>query len=338
MDRDCRTPCSILLTGGEGILQVASYDIQFQKGLSLREFNETYGAEDQCIEAICKARWRDGFVCPECGSTRHCRLARGLFQCQDCRHQTSPTAGTIFQDTKLPLTVWFLAMHLLTQGKHSVSALELKRQLGVCYDTAWSMKQKILQVMTEREEGRVLSGRVEVDDAYVGGEHHEGKRGRGAAGKTPFVVAVETDPEVPERVLYLKMKTLEHVSGEELEPWFRKSIVAGSLVLTDGWKAYNFLEDGWEHDAQKSPGGWKSAKVVAFRWVNTVLGNLKCNIKGVTRWVSRAHLDRYLAEFQYRFNRRFDMKSILGRLIHAAVQVPPMPQRLLVIPWLTKVG
>jgi len=326
----------MLWSGGEGILRVASYDIQFQKGLSLTSFLESYGTEDQCREALIQSRWPNGFECPECGSKRHCILRRGLFQCLDCHHQTSPTAGTIFQDTKLPLKVWFLAMHLLTQGKHSVSALELKRQLGVHYETAWNMKQKILQVMLEREEETVLSGRVEVDDSYMGGERHEGKRGRGAEGKTPFVVAVQTDPKNIECVLFMKMKTLEHVSAKELEPWFQKSIVPGTLVLTDGWRAYNFLENGYDHDAQKAPGGWRSAKVPAFRWVNTVLGNLKGNLKGVTRWVSRVHLDRYLAEFQYRFNRRFDMKSILGRLIHSAAQVPPMPQRLLVVPWLAK--
>lgn len=313
-----------------------SYDIQFQKGLSLREFQESYGSEEQCVEALCAARWPKGFVCPGCGSTRHCRLTRGLFQCQDCHRQTSPTAGTIFQDTKLPLTVWFLAMHLLTQGKHSVSALELKRQLGVSYDTAWHMKQKLLQVMVEREEGRTLSGRIEVDDAYMGGERHEGKRGRGAAGKTPFVVAVETDPEAPERVRVLKMRPLRGVSTEDLRPWFERSIVPGSQVLTDGWKAYGFLGDGFEHEARKAPGGWRSARVAAFRWVNTILGNLKGNVAGVTRWVGRVHLDRYLAEFQYRFNRRFDLKSILVRLLTAAVRTRPMPQALLKVGWMAQ--
>ena len=316
---------------------MSSYEVQFQKGLSLREFNERYATEEACVEAVIAARWPNGFICPECGSTRHCRIARGgLFQCIDCRKQTSPTAGTIFQDTKLPLTVWFLAMHLLTQGKHSVSSLELKRQLGVTYFTAWKMKHKILQVMVEREEDRRLSGRVEVDDAYDGGERHGGKRGRGAAGKTPFVVAVQTDVENPDKVLFLKMKTLKAVSTQELKPWFEKYIEPGSLILTDGWKAYNFLEEDYNHDAQKSPGGWKSAKVQAFKWVNTILGNLKCNTKGVTRWVSRVHLDRYLAEFCYRFNRRFDLKSILPRLLAVAVMTPAMPQALLKLAWMGK--
>lgn len=311
------------------------YDIQFQKGLSLREFMARYGTEEQCIEAICKARWPHGFVCPECGSTRHCRLSRGLFQCQDCRKQTSPTAGTIFQSTKLPLTVWFQAMHLLTQGKHSVSALELKRQLGVHYETAWAMKQKIMQVMLEREAQTVLSGRIEVDDAYVGGERHLGKRGRGAAGKTPFVVAVQTDPKNPAVVLHMRMKVLRNVTGRELKPWFATGFAPNSTILTDGWKAYNFLsEAGFEHESHIMPGGWRSGRHPSFPWVNTVLGNLKGNIVGVTRWVGKAHLDRYLAEFQYRFNRRFDLKSMLPRLLTVAVRTPALPQPLLKLAWM----
>ena len=317
---------------------MTSYDIQFQKGLSLREFMADYGTEEQCIEAVCKARWRDGFVCPECGSAQHCRLARGLFQCQECRHQTSPTAGTIFQGTKLSLTIWFQAMHLLT-GKHSISALELKRQLGVCYETAWAIKQKLMEVMLEREEKIVLSGRIEVDDAYVGGEHHEGKRGRGAAGKTPFVVAVMIDPGHPASVLYMRAKALKHVDMKELRAWFSSGFVQGSKVLTDGWSAYNFLgKAGFEHEAHVSSGGWRSAKSPLFPWVNTVLGNLKGNIVGITRWISRGHLDRYLAEFSYRFNRRFDLKSILPRLLAAAVSTPAMPQRLLKMAWMAAVA
>jgi ribosomal protein L37AE/L43A len=314
-----------------------SYAIQFQKGLSLREFMARYGREDQCIEAVCKARWPHGFECPECGSNRHCRLSRGLFQCQDCRKQTSPTAGTLFQGTKLPLTVWFQAMHLLTQGKHSVSALELKRQLGVHYETAWAIKHKLKQAMLEREAGTVLSGRIEVDDAYMGGARHGAKPGRGAPGKTPFAVAVQTDPEHPASVLRMKMKALRDVSRRSLQPWFSRGFVQGTTILTDGWSAYAFLEgDGFKHEPHVMPRGWRAARHPAFPWVNTILGNLKSNIAGVTRWVGKAHLDRYLAEFQYRFNRRFDLESILPRLLHAAVGIPAMPQPLLKLAWMRR--
>ena len=314
-----------------------SYAIQFQKGLSLREFMARYGREDQCIEAVCKARWPHGFECPECGSNRHCRLSKGLFQCQDCRKQTSPTAGTLFQGTKLPLTVWFQAMHLLTQGKHSVSALELKRQLGVHYETAWAIKHKLMQAMLEREAGTVLSGRIEVDDAYIGGARHGAKPGRGAPGKTPFAVAVQTDPEHPASVLRMKMKALRDVSRRSLQPWFSRGFVQGATILTDGWSAYAFLEgDGFKHEPHVMPRGWRAARHPAFPWVNTILGNLKSNIAGVTRWVGKAHLDRYLAEFQYRFNRRFDLESILPRLLHAAVGTPAMPQPLLKLAWMRR--
>jgi hypothetical protein len=226
-------------------------------------------------------------------------------------------------------------MHLLTQGKHSVSALELKRQLGVHYETAWAIKHKLMQAMLERESGTVLSGRIEVDDAYMGGARHGAKPGRGAPGKTPFVVAVQTDPERPASVLRMRMKVLRDVSRRSLQAWFVRGFVQGATVLTDGWSAYKFLEgDGFKHEPHVMPRGWRSARHPAFPWVNTILGNLKGNIAGVTRWVGKAHLNRYLAEFQYRFNRRFDLESILPRLLHAAVGTTAMPQPLLKLAWM----
>ena len=141
--------------------------VQFQKGLSLPEFMERYGTEAQCHAAVVAQRWPNGFVCPACGGTRHCAFERkGLsyWQCSACREQTSILCGTIFESTKLPLSTWFLGMYLLTQAKNNVSALELKRHLGVRYKTAWLLKHKLMQVMSEREASRQLDGRVEIDD------------------------------------------------------------------------------------------------------------------------------------------------------------------------------
>ncbi len=122
--------------------------IQFQKGFSLPEFFNKYGTEDQCVKALFKWRWPSGFVCRECGDTKYCALhTRQLYQCNNCHHQTSLISRTIFADTKLPLTMWFLAMYLVTQTKNGISALELRRQLGVSYNTAWSVKHKLMQVM-----------------------------------------------------------------------------------------------------------------------------------------------------------------------------------------------
>ncbi|HBH35724.1 MAG TPA: IS1595 family transposase [Gammaproteobacteria bacterium] len=159
--------------------------IQFQPGLSLPHFFAQFGTESQCKAALEKMRWPDGFICPDCGEMEYTAVQRGqlkLWQCRSCRKQTSLTAGTIFESTRLPLTLWFLGIYHLTQPKNNVSALELKRLLGVNYKAAWRLKHKLMQVMDEREEKRVLSERVEVDDAYLGGVH-PGKAGRGAYGK-----------------------------------------------------------------------------------------------------------------------------------------------------------
>ena len=155
--------------------------VQFQKGLSMAEFMDQYGTEQKCHAALVASRWPDGFRCPQCGDARHgsfVRQARQYWQCRRCRHQSTVTAGTIFEATKLPLTRWFLAMHLLTQAKNNVSALELKRHLGVRYKAAWLMKHKLMRAMGAREAHKPkLEGRVEIDDAYLGGERSGGLNG-----------------------------------------------------------------------------------------------------------------------------------------------------------------
>ena len=170
--------------------------VQFQKELSEARFDELYGSEDRCREVVFRWRWPQGFVCPGCGGRNHCVIkTRALYQCTSCRRQTSLMAGTIFASTKVPLRTWFRTMYHLTQSKGGISSLELGRRLGVTQTTAWKLKHKLMQVMMERDAGKRLTGRVEMDDAYLGGERSGGKRGRGAPGKTPIIVAIETTPE-----------------------------------------------------------------------------------------------------------------------------------------------
>jgi hypothetical protein len=156
--------------------------IQFQRGMSLPEFMTAFGSEAQCEQAIRAARWPEGFRCLRCEATEHWLVghgARKLFQYQACRHQTSLTAGSLFEHTKLPLRVWFLASYLISQDKSGLSSLALKRQLGVSYPTAWALQHKISQAMALRETSHRLSGHVQFDDAYLGG-----KPGRGSPNKT----------------------------------------------------------------------------------------------------------------------------------------------------------
>ena len=159
--------------------------VQFQPGLSLPAFLRRYGTEAACTAALQQARWPNGYVCPKCAATRcsqFIRRSKSMWQCSACRHQTSLRAGTVFDNTKLPLTTWLLALYLLSQSKTNLSALELMRPLGVCYRTAWRLKHKLMQAMNEREAPRRLGGLVQIDDAYLGGERNGGKAGRGFGG------------------------------------------------------------------------------------------------------------------------------------------------------------
>jgi hypothetical protein len=241
-----------------------------------------------------------------------------------CRHQTSATAGTIFEATKLPLTRWFLAMHLMTQAKNNVSALELKRHLGVRYKSAWLIKHKLLQVMTEREDRRVLDGRVEIDDAYLGGER-PGKHGRGSENKIPFVVAVQTTDEGQPVLACMNRMPF---TKEAIHAWSNKALAASARVVSDGLHCFRAIAEEVEsHTAIPVGSGRQAVAHPEFRRVNTVLSNLKTAISGTYHAFKFAkYAERYLAEVQYRFNRRFDLSSILVRLVRAAALTRPRPE------------
>lgn len=307
--------------------------IQCQPGLSLNEMHKAYGTEAQCEAALTQARWPSGFICPHCGSTYAYayRMAGGPgWQCQACARQTSLTAGTIFHASKLPLTTWFQAMYFLTQTKNNVSALELKRLLGVSYPTAWRIKHKLMQVMAERETSRTLAGRVEVDDAYLGGERPGGKRGRGSENKVPFIAAVATREGRPSCVRFDRVDTL---SSEVVEAWAKHALAPKAQTVSDGLPAFRRLGSQSTHERIVTGGGPRSVTLPAFRWVNTLLGNLKTALSGTYHAFDfRKYGHRYLAEFQYRFNRRADLKVILPRLLRAAAMTPKRTQLWLRLP------
>lgn len=308
---------------------MARNSVQFQKGLSEPEFEQQYGDEEACREALFRWRWPDGFECPICGERRHSEIrSRQLFQCSACRRQTSLTAGTIFAATKVTLRTWFRAMYHLTQTKQGISSIELGRRLGVTQTTAWTIKHKLAQVMLERDAEKQLSGRVELDDAYLGGERSGGKRGRGAGGKTPFVAAVETTPEG--KPVRLKLRRVTGFCSRAISGFAKRSLDPTCEVVSDGLACFAAVTDaGCRHQVIKTGSGSAAARTPAFKWVNTALGNIKAAITGTYRSIHQKHVPRYLAEFEYRFNRRYDLAAILPRLTWAAVRTPPMPYRLL---------
>jgi len=305
--------------------------VQFQPGMSLGEFMAKYATERHCERALFAWRWPQGFVCPQCGHGGHCVLGRGLLQCHRCRRQTSVTAGTLLAGTKLALSTWFLAIYLLTQSKNGISALELSRQLGISYNSAWLMKHKLMQAMLEREQGRALQGLIQMDDAYWGGRRRGYKRGRGTRGKTPFVAAVATDPH-NERPLRMRMDRVKGFRGREIGRWSRKHLAGGAHVRSDGLACFAAVEQaGCTHEPLLTSGSKGRARRKALVWVDTVLGNVKNAMHGTYHAVRAKHLPRYLAEFAYRFNRRFDLAGMVTRLGTAAALTPPMPYRLVTL-------
>jgi len=297
--------------------------VQFQKGLKMADFLEKYGTEEQCEIAVEASRWPEGFVCPQCDHTGFCVVYHGknkTYQCNRCHAQTTLTSGTIFQGTRLPLTAWFQAMYLMTQSKNNVSALELTRVLGISYRSAWRLKHKLIQVMCEREDRRVLEDRVEIDDAYLGGERTGGKSGRGSENKIPFIAAVQTTKEGhPQYAVFSRVKAF---SSNEIEQWALKRLQPRSVVVSDGLHCFPAVRNAGCYHMQHVVGeSRKSTEMPCFAWVNTVLGNLKTAIHGTYhafKFSKYAH--RYLAEAQYRFNRRFDMSAMFIRLLFASVQ------------------
>ena len=304
---------------------MAMNPIQFQPGMSLTELFEKYGREQQCAQALEMARWPRGFQCPHCGDTHHSNFYVEdiqYWQCSACRHQTSLRSGSIFHGSKLPFRKWFQAMFLISQSKNNISALELKRQLGVGYTTAWRVKHKLMQVMAEREAGRVLQGDVVMDDAYLGGERR-GKAGRGSENKVSFVAAVQLSEEGHPQIA--RFDPVKGFTRDAIGQWAERYLCTATRVLSDGLNCFPAVaQAGAVHVPEVVGGSRRSTDMPCFTWVNTLLGNLKTALAGTYHAFNfRKYAHRYLAEYQYRFNRRFDLKAILPRLVRAAAATGP---------------
>ncbi len=303
--------------------------VQFQPGLSMREFLSRYGTEEQCEAALIARRWPEGFVCPGCGvgkaRTTFQRQNRRYWQCAGCQHQCSVISGTIFEATKLPLSSWFLGMHLLTQSKNNVSALELKRHLGVCYRTAWLVKHKILEGMRLAEADRQLTGRVEIDDAYLGGERSGGKAGRGSENKVPFVAAVQTTESGLPHLVCLSPRPF---TKQAMEGFMARHTALPLTLVSDGLNCFTVAASmGAVHDREITGGGKASVLNEKFKAVNTIISNVKTALSGTYHAIKFGkYAYRYLAEVQFRFNRRYRLRAILGSLIGALVHAPRRPE------------
>ncbi len=308
--------------------------IQFQHGLSLAQFQVRYGSEPQCEQALVAARWPQGFKCAHCGCKRSFTTRNGqgrqLWECFLCGYQSSSIVGTVMEHTKLPLTVWFLAMYLITQHKGGISALALKRYLGVSYKSAWLVKHKLMQAMAQHDATYRLQGRVEIDDAYLGGERAGSiNGGRKAANKTAFVAAVQTLPDG--RPLYVHLTPVVDFTNQEMHQWAQQHLAPGCHVVSDGTPAFaQVCQAQASHERHVTGGGRQGAQMPQLHWVNTVLGNLKTSLVGTYHSFNHAkYAARYLAEFAYRFNRRFDLPAMLPRLLKVIATTAALPLKLI---------
>ena len=281
-----------------------------KKMLSFTRFIKRFPNENACVEYLYKVKWPTGFVCPVCGC-RHCYAikTRRQYQCANCRHQTSLTANTVMHRSHLPLTKWFWAIYLVACDKRGISALALAGKIEVCYETAWNMLRRIRGAMEMRDEHYVLGGIVEFDDSYFGGKI-KGEEGRGAGNQPVFVAVSKNEKGHP---VYMRMQVTKNVQSASVENFVRERIAYGSVVQTDGFNAYRTpLSKGYLHQREVfKPDG------ELLKWLHHMIGNAKTFINGTYHGTSTKHLQMYLSEFCYRFNRRHLNGAIFDRLLVA---------------------
>jgi transposase-like protein len=301
----------------------------------LPSFLARFGSDAQCRAYLYARRWPQGFCCAGCGhGAAYHHQKRLIEECAGCGKQHSLLAGTIFEQTKTGLARWFLAIWLVTSSKGGISAMELQRQMGFgSYQTAWSWLHKIRKAMVRPERGP-LSERVEADETLVGGAK-PGKRGRGAAGKTVVAGAVEAGRGKGRgrRLGRLRLQAVADASAKSLEGFLAGNVAPPAAVTTDGWQGYAGLDRaGYDHQPINLTAGWGDA-VLRLPAIHLVFGLAKRWLLGTHHGgVSTKHLQAYLDEYVFRFNRR-TAKSIshrFARLVEQAVATPPASYRNIV--------
>ena len=289
---------------------------------TLPEFESRFSTENACREYLVQLRWPQGFVCPRCQAREAWMSTRGLWVCRLCQFQISPTAGTLFQDIRKPLTLWFRAIWWVTSQKNGSSALGIQRILGLgSYQTAWTWLHKLRRAMVRPDRDR-LTGRVEVDEMFIGGLE-EGRRGRGAERKALVVVAAQEDGAGIGRI---RLRRIATASRELLHGFILDTVEPGCIVRTDGLNAYRDMQ-GYKHELVVIRKRSEDAIALLPR-VHQVASLLKRWILGTHQGaISSAHLDYYLDEFTFRFNRRRSASrgKLFFRLMQNAVVTPPTP-------------
>lgn len=295
---------------------------------NLPELEKRFSSEQACREYLFNLRWPEGFICPRCNGGTYWLTSRGLWKCGACKYQVSVTVGTIFQDSRLPLTLWFRAMWYITSQKNGMSAQGLQQVLGLgSYETAWALLHKLRRAMIRPGRDR-LRGTVEVDETYLGGDE-EGVTGRLTEKKAMIIVAAEEDGNGIGRI---RLRHISDLTKKSLHGFIQQSIEPGSTVTTDGLNAYRGMDE-YIHNRlvqRHQPEGEH-----LLPRVHRVVSLLKRWLLGTHQGaIGHEHLDSYLDEFTFRFNRRTSASrgKLFYRLAQQAVQIAPAPYYMIVKP------
>lgn len=296
------------------------------------DFFTTFTNEEICEQYLIKIRFPDGMPCLKCGKKEfYPRLKeRRAYQCKSCRFFNRPTAGTIFHRTHTSLLEWFVAIFLVAFDKRGLSALLLAEELGLNYVTAWAMLSRMRHAMAKRDATYKLNGYVEIDEMFIGSPSEAKKRGRGTE-KTPVLVAVSYVPiKGKEEVTgFAKLRAVEKIDEQTVSEFIKTNIEPGATIRTDGLSVYPPLEKhGYTHD--REPVKKRKAHLV-LPHVHTFISNLRSFVQGTHHGLSETHLQQYLDEFCYRFNRRHRRSEMFDRLLRACLEQEELPYSALTI-------
>lgn len=307
----------------------------------LLEFQREFSTEEACVQHLREMRWPNGFRCSRCNHTEAWFIrTRNVLDCKSCRAKISLTTGTIFHKTRTPLVKWYWLIYHMAMAKVGVSISEMQRILEIRdYKTAWLMAHKVRKAMADRDAGYSLAGLVEMDESFFGPKGS--KKGRGSERKSTVLCAVSLyrDRKGEERPGFAHMRVVDNASAKTIENFLerlgygpmnqeRKNLL--KAIRTDGWRSYGKAIKGQNLSHYKVVLQDPKAAGRLLPWVHRVISNAKAVIRGSHRGVSEKHLQSYLSEICYRFNRRFWEKELFDRLIKACVSTETMTYSQLV--------
>ena len=286
--------------------------------MSLLDFQRRFPSEADCHAYLTDIRFAQGVTCPKCGGKRIGSIAtRALLRCKDCRMQFSSTAGTCFHKTRTSLLEWFWAIFLVAKDKRGHSALQLSKELGIPYARSWFMLQKIKIAMAWRDAQYQLTGIVELDEAYFGTPDRHGGKGRRTNRSKALVAVTVTEDGKPR---FAKIQIVQRLDSRYVTKFASQHIELGSRIRTDGLAIYNVLAGKYKHEPVVAKGKPKDA---LLKWVHIVISNAKAFIDGTFHGLEAKHMQRYLDEFCYRFNRRYREDQLFDRLLLACATALP---------------